>query len=97
MCRFIWIRRFDCVGCTREWKQQILFEDDNKKSKCNSKDECGEMMRCCDSVAAAGSGAHEFVGGDGVVADAYAGGVVDGVGDGGGGSGDADLADASGA
>ena len=41
--------------------------------------------------------AEEFVEGDGVVADAFAGGVVDGVGDGGGDSGDADLADAAGA
>src|SRR5579875_3190137 len=45
----------------------------------------------------AGLGEHDLVGGDGVVADALAGGVVDGVGDGGGGSGDADLADATGA
>src|SRR5215472_2446034 len=43
------------------------------------------------------SGAEEFVGGDGVFADADAGGVVDGVGDGGGDAGDADLADAAGA
>jgi hypothetical protein len=40
---------------------------------------------------------HEFVRGDGVVADADGGGVVDGVRDGGGGAGDADLADAAGA
>ncbi len=42
------------------------------------------------------SGLHDFVEGDGEVADALAGGVVDGVGDGSGGSGDADLADAAG-
>src|SRR3981189_1050596 len=42
------------------------------------------------------SGLHDLVEGDGEVADAFAGGVVDGVGYGGGGSGDADFADASG-
>src|ERR1700730_8458943 len=43
------------------------------------------------------SGLHDLVKGDGEGADALSGGVVDGVGDGGGGSGDADFADASGA
>jgi hypothetical protein len=43
------------------------------------------------------SGPHDLVEGDGEVADALAGGVVDGVGYGGGCSGDADFADASGA
>src|SRR5580704_16351424 len=41
------------------------------------------------------SGLHDLVEGDGKVADAFAGGVVNGVGYGGGGSGDADFADAS--
>ena len=40
------------------------------------------------------SGVHDFVERDGKVADAFAGGVVDGVRDGGGGAGDADLSDA---
>ena len=41
------------------------------------------------------SGLHDLVEGNGKVADAFAGGVVDGVGYGGGCSCDADLADAS--
>src|SRR6185437_4374279 len=70
-------------------EKQIPFGDDNKKGKNRKKGNSKDKIPL--------SGAEEFVGGDGVGADADAGGVVDGVGDGGWHAGDADLADAAGA
>src|SRR6185437_302510 len=56
-------------------EKQIPFGDDNKKGKDRRKGKGKDRIPL--------SGAEEFVGGDGVGADADAGGVVDGVGDGG--------------